>query len=243
LLLERHARVVVTHFAGHGFGENRLERPHHLRRTVAGRRRRVDLRAAVEVVAHREFRAGDVADRRQRRQRHRFALVVAHVELPDVLDVGAVVAFGLDVDLPLASEAVEVVDEAAAEEALQRLVHITEVDPLLEHLVLVDVDEQLRHGRPEGRRDAGHFGSLLRGFEKLGGVLGEEGDVFSGAVLSMKVAPPETPTPDCRWRKGKGDGAGDAAEFFVSSALIAVYCSSGFLRAAQSSRLMKKKAL
>ena len=58
-------------------------------------------------------------DRGQRGERHRVAVGVAHVELAEVVGVGPVVALGLDVDLPLPPEPVEVVDEAAAHEALQ----------------------------------------------------------------------------------------------------------------------------
>jgi hypothetical protein len=43
--------------------------------------------------------------------------------------------------------------------------------------------------------------------------------------------------------KEKAMAPGMVASLWFSSALIAVYCSSGFLRAAQSSRVMKKKAL
>ena len=50
----------------------------------------------------------------------------------------------------------------------------------------------------------------------------------------MKVAPPEVPTP---WIAGGGKAKPMAPlsppSFFDSSALIAVYCSSGFLRSAQ----------
>ena len=50
--------------------------------------------------------------------------LLSHVELPDLLGVRAVFALGLDVDLPLPAEAVEVVDEVAAHEGLQRLVDV-----------------------------------------------------------------------------------------------------------------------
>jgi hypothetical protein len=60
----------------------------------------------------------------------------------------------------------------------------------------------------------------------------------------MKVAPPEVPTP---WMAGGGNAKamapGMVASRLVSSALIAVYCSSGCLRSAQFLSVMKKKAL
>ena len=63
---------------------------------------------------------------------------VPHIELADVLELVAVLAFRLDIHLPLAAEAVEVVDERAAHERLNRSVDIVDVDTLLEHLVAID---------------------------------------------------------------------------------------------------------
>ena len=122
--------------------------------------------------------------------------VVAHVELAEVLDVGAVIAFGLDVDLPLAAEAVEVVDEGAAHEALQGLVNVLEIDPLLEHLVAVHIHEDLRHGRAEGGASR---------WPVPGACAPPRGTCWSArrerrcpcrrGPRRMKVTPPEVPTP------------------------------------------------
>ena len=134
-----------------------LKRLHGLGRTEAGGCRGVDLGRAVEVEAHGEFRAGDVADRGQRRERHRLPVFVAHIELTDIIDIGPVVSFSLDINLPLAAEFVEVVDETAPHEALQNLVDVADFDPLLQHLVTVHVHEELRHGGEEGGGDPGQF--------------------------------------------------------------------------------------
>ena len=61
-------------------------------------------------------------DRGERRQRNALALVVADIEASDVLGVGAIVALGFDVDLPLAAKAIEVIDEISAHERLDRAV-------------------------------------------------------------------------------------------------------------------------
>ena len=53
-------------------------------------------------------------------------------KVADVLGLGAGFSLGLDVDLPDATEAVEVVDEGAAHEGLQGLVDGFELDSLLE---------------------------------------------------------------------------------------------------------------
>ena len=85
----------------------------------------------------------------KRRERHHRALAVAHVELADVVEVVAVLALGLDVDLPLAAEAVEVVDEQPAHVGLNGAIDIVEGDALLEHLLAVHLEELLRHARQE----------------------------------------------------------------------------------------------
>jgi hypothetical protein len=118
------------------------------------------------------------------------------------------------------------------------------IDALLEHLVLVDVDEQLRHGRPEGGRNAGEFGALSRGFDELGGVLGEEGDVLAGTVLKNEGRAARGADPlDGRWRKRKGDGAGDAAKPLGQLGLDRGVLLFGLLAFAQFLSVMKKKAL
>ena len=108
---------------------------------------------------------------------------VAHVELADVLGLRAELALGLHVDLPDAPEAVEVVHEGAAHERLQRLVDRREVDALLEHLVPVDVGEELRHAREQRGEEQGELGPLARRREELRRVLGQERGVLAGAVL------------------------------------------------------------
>ena len=83
-------------------------------------------------------------------------VAVAHVELADILGPGPVVAFRLDVDLPLAAEAVEVVYEQPAHERLDGSIDIVQRHSLLEDFVSVDIHELLRHAGQErcspGRR-------------------------------------------------------------------------------------------
>ena len=57
----------------------------------------------------------------ERRERNHLPVVVAHVELVDVLDPNPARSLGLDEDFPLASEAVELVDVDAPEERLEGL--------------------------------------------------------------------------------------------------------------------------
>jgi len=51
-------------------------------------------------------------------------------KLADILRPGPVVAFGLDVNLPLSAETVEIIDEQAAHERLDRFVNIADPERL-----------------------------------------------------------------------------------------------------------------
>ena len=55
------------------------------------------------------------------------------------------------IHLPLATESVEVVNESAAHECLERLVNLAEIDPLFDHFVTIDIDEDLRNVRQKCR--------------------------------------------------------------------------------------------
>ena len=65
------------------------------------------------------------------------------------------VAFGFDVRLPLAAEAIEVVDEVAAHERLHGGVDVGEIDLLLKRLFPIDIRVELRHGRLIRRNGGG----------------------------------------------------------------------------------------
>lgn len=56
-----------------------------------------------------------------------------------------------ETDLPLPAKAVEVVDEAATEETLQCFIDIVDVYALFQHLIPIDIDEDLWNGRAKGR--------------------------------------------------------------------------------------------
>ena len=113
----------------------------------------------------------------------------------------------------MAAEAVEVVDEAAAEKTLQGLVDVVDVDPLLEHFVAVDVDENLRHGWAEGRRHAGQFWPFARRLDEFVGVGREEVDVLAGAILKNEGRPARGADARNRWRReSETDGAAQATE-------------------------------
>ncbi len=68
-----------------------------------------------------------------------------HIEQAEVFGAGAIIPFGLNINLPLPAKAIEVVDERAAHESLERPIDFTEVHALLEGLVTIYIDENLGH--------------------------------------------------------------------------------------------------
>src|SRR6266478_6062759 len=106
-----------------------------------------------------------------------------HVEQAEIFGADTIISFGLNINLPLTAKAVEVIDERAAHEGLERLIDFTQVHALLEGLVAIHMDENLRHDRQESSAEAGQFRALARGFEKLIQVVIEELQVPAGPVL------------------------------------------------------------
>src|SRR6185436_1404586 len=119
----------------------------------------------------------------QRGKRHHFTFVVPYVELPDLFGLGAILAFGLDVNLPLAAEAVEVVHEQSAHESLDGAVNVADGDSLLQDFVFIHIDELLGHARKKGRAQTGYLRTFARGRQEGIEVGRQERHVFSGTVL------------------------------------------------------------
>ncbi len=145
-------------FEGIAGRQRRFRELRHRRDRGAGRhtRRRaaIDGHGAVVVVAGDDLRTGDDPQARDRAQRHHLARAVAHVDLPDVGNVGAVVGLALHVDLPGAAKQVEVVDVDAAQRRLQRGEDIADVEAERLRLGAIDVEIDRRIGRGEGREHA-----------------------------------------------------------------------------------------
>src|SRR4029077_17392140 len=98
----------------------------------------------------------------------------------------AVLALRFDVHLPLASEAVEIVDEVPAHEGLDGAVHVVECDALFQNFVAIDVHKLLRHAGQESRAEAGDFRPLASRIEENSQVSGKELNIAAGAVLKNK---------------------------------------------------------
>src|SRR5262249_14789797 len=130
----------------------------------------------------------------------------ANEELPDILRIGAVIAFGLNVSLPCSAEAIEIVHEKSAHERLERLIYRGQIDSLLDHLVAVDVHKNLLHIRLERRNESAEFGTFARCIEKSLHVLRQERNVFARAILQDKLEPARGAySRNHRWRKSKCD--------------------------------------
>ena len=183
LFLEGHGGIVEAHLARHRFREDLLERVHGFARAEAGRGGGVDLRGAIEIETHGEFRAAARLHTGDGAERDHLVVGVPHIEEADVLRLGPELAFGLDEDLPLPAEAIEVVHEVAAHEGLQRLADLREIDALLQDLVAIDVDEDLRHGGQEGAGRGGDLRAFAHGFEEAVQVFAEEGRIAAGAIF------------------------------------------------------------
>ena len=196
-----------------------FEGVHRIARTVAWRRRDVDLRSAVEVEAHRELGAAARLHIREGAERDHFVVRIPHVKQADVLRLRAVVAFGLDEDLPLPAEAIEVVHEIASHEGLQRLADLRKIGTLRQDLVAIDVDEDLRNRRQERAGCGGDLRALAHGFEEAVQVIAEEGHVAASAVFEHEGdAAGRADAGNRRRGKGEGDPVRDGGELLVDGA-------------------------
>ena len=96
-----------------------------------------------------------------RAQRHHVAVGVADLELPDDVRVHAEGGVGLDVHLPGAAEAVEVVDVVAAQVRLQRVEDVGQLHAHRLDLGPVDVHVELRRAGAEAVEQADQAGLLV----------------------------------------------------------------------------------
>ena len=216
LLLVGHADVVEAHLPGHRLREDLLQGRRRLLGAVARRGRAIDLRAPVEVVPHGELGPEPVLHLDQRGEGHHGPVPVPHEVAAELVHAVPVLALRLDVDLPLAAEAVEVVDEDASHVALQGAVDVLQGHALLEGLVAVHVDVDLGDRRDERGRQSGQFLAPPRSLHELRDVCGKERDVPAGAVLEDKgEAAGGADARDRGWREGERPALRDLGELAV----------------------------
>ena len=115
--------------------------------------------------------------------RDRVAAFVRHIKQAEIVDIGTVIPLGLNVDLPLEAEPVEIVDEIAAQEGLQGLIRVREVHSLDHRLGFVHVGVNLGNVPKRGGKDVGQLGTLLRGRHEFLGILGDKLHVRAAAVF------------------------------------------------------------
>ncbi len=194
--------------------EGLFQRLHRLVGAVAGRGAAVQLRRAVFVEAHGELRAVSRFEVVRAESGTISPAGVPHVELADVFGTCAVLAFRFHVDLPLASEPVEVVDEQPAHEGLDGAVDVVDRDALLDHLVAVDRHELLRHAGQERGAQAADLRPFARRRHELVQIVGEEPDVAAGAVFENKGESAGcADAGNGRRREAEGHGFRELAQF------------------------------
>ena len=99
----------------------------------------------------------------------------------------AILALGLDVDLPVTAEGVEAVDVERAEVDLQRLVQVGQRHSQRRDLGPVDVSVELRGGGAELRGHADHLRLLFQLADQLVGLLLQRVQPQPGAVLDHQL--------------------------------------------------------
>src|SRR4029077_12864716 len=133
-------------------------------------------------------------------------LIVADIELPNVFCLGAVLTFRFDIDLPLAPEAVEVVDEISPHEGLNRTIYIVEVHPLLQDFVAVYFDKFLWDTRQKSGAEGADFRPLSGSFKKNTQVFGEELNIAARTVFENECK--SAGSADA-WNGGRGKTEGN----------------------------------
>src|SRR5438046_10755465 len=124
----------------HRLRENLFKRGHGLAGTIAWSGGAVNLRRAIFVETHGELRARTRFKSRESRKWHHLPPVTSDVELANVFRSRAIIAFGLDVNLPLATNAVGIVDEPAAHGRPERFVAVANGKAFSNPLVAVHVN-------------------------------------------------------------------------------------------------------
>src|SRR5262249_13026736 len=125
-------------------------------------------------------------------------------ELTDVLRCRAILAFGLDIHLPHASEEVEVIHEGTTHKRLERPIDATKIHTLLHHLVMIDISKYLRNAADKGRHQGRELGTGAGHFKELAGVLRQEFDTPARTIFQHeRNTTGGTDTRNRWWREGK----------------------------------------
>src|SRR5262249_50257195 len=141
---------------------------------------------------------------------------IAERELPLVLLSRPVLAFGLDIHLPLAPEAIEVVDEQASHEGLDSPVNVIDGYALLDHFVAIDSDQLLRNTRQEGGAQGANLRPFTRRGNELIDVVSQQLHTAARTVFKNKSEPPRgAHSGNGRGREAKSHGPRNGVERLV----------------------------
>src|SRR5579864_8084550 len=113
-------------------------------------------------------------------------MTVAHIKLAHIFCAVTILAFRFNVDLPLPSKAIKVVDKRTAHKGLYGPIDVLDLHALLEHLVAVNSNELLRNIGQECCAHAANLGTLARRSHELAQIFSQKLDILSRAVLQHK---------------------------------------------------------
>src|SRR5215472_14179089 len=105
----------------------------------------------MEIVTHCKLWSGMPFHPHHRRKRYRLPKIITHIEPADIFGVCSKWAICLDINLPCPPEQIEIIDKGAAHEDLRRLIHVRQINSLLQNLLLIDIEIKLRNAwQPSG---------------------------------------------------------------------------------------------
>ena len=140
--------------------EDLFKRLPHLAGTVSRCSSNVQLSCVVFVEAVDELGPSDSAHLDQRTKRYLAPIRTAYIKLVNVCDIRSRRAFGLNVSLPLAPEAIELVDEITSHEGLHGGVNVRQIHLLLQSFFFVHIGIELRNSRLIRRNRSGNLRTL-----------------------------------------------------------------------------------
>ena len=158
-----------------------------LSRAVARRRRAVDRRRAIEVVALEILGTAHRFFGQHRAERNHVAVGVAHVVAIDVGGIGACVTFRLRLHTKRSPEQVEVVDVIAAHEHLQREEDVAQRQAVRFHFVAIDFVFDLRRAVVVIREHESKLRPLARFSQQLLQRLGKCPGIAAARVLQDEL--------------------------------------------------------
>src|SRR5262249_29299428 len=183
LFLKGDARLIEAHLPRHGLLEYIFECVGCLVGAVARRGAAVDLRRPVFVESQGDLGTDTRLDSGEGGQRNFFSVPVAHIELTYIFRFRSILAFGLDIYLPLPSESVEVVDKDSPHEGLNRTIYIVKGNSLFQHFVPVHVYKLLGNAGQKGGADIAYFRALSSRIKKRREVFCKELNIAARTIF------------------------------------------------------------